>query len=274
MGALKFPEIKRSMLSDKVAVHLLDMIAKGELKPGEKLPPERELAKALNIGRPALREALSALHMMNVIEIKQGDGVYVSSLSPDILIKPFEVFAALADLEMLALFEIREILEVGIAGMAAQRISDEEIEELHRCLSRLRETTGNSAEFVRLDEELHAIITRSCRNPLLISVMISISSLSHLSRQVAVLFPTFNDQVLTDHEQIVAALETRDVIKSKEAMQAHLSHVREMTEWIERGEIKGFEWQNLSQAPPEAKAAVERLFQTKKARFLPTMHPE
>jgi DNA-binding FadR family transcriptional regulator len=225
------------MISDRVAVHLLEMIHGGELVHGEKLPPERELATALGVGRPAVREALSALHMMQVIEVRPGSGAYVRSSSDSILVRPVEVFAALVGLDLQALFEAREILEVGISGLAAERISDEEIAELRACLSQLREATDNSEEFLRLDEELHSAIVRVCANPLLSSLMASVDALGHLSRQVASLFSTSNSQVLEDHERIVTAIASGDVEQSKAAMTTHLRNVRRIMESIQTSDL-------------------------------------
>ncbi len=230
---LGVPQVDRTPLSQQVALHLLGLVLRGDLQPGQKLPPERELAAALGVGRPAVREALSALGILGVVVAKHGQEVRVSFSHPEMLVRPFRIFAALQNLDIGALFETREILEVGIAGLAAERMSDEEIASLRGSLDELRTASADSARFLKLDEEFHALIVRGCRNPLLSGVMVSVSVLGHLYRQVISLFPTFNDRMLLDHERIFEAIASRNVEQSRQAMQTHIRHAAEITELAE-----------------------------------------
>lgn len=222
--------MERTTVSHQVAVRLLDLMLKGELKPGQKLPSERDLAASLGVGRPAVREALSALQMMQAVVIKRGDGIRVGSSGREILTRPLEIFAALEGVNVDALFEAREILEPGIAGLAAERMSEEKIASLRGILGELRNATNDSTRFLKLDEELHSVIIESCENSLLSSVMRSLGGLTHAFRQIVSVFPTFNDQVILEHEAIVAAIGARDAARSAQAMQAHIQSVRKIAE--------------------------------------------
>jgi len=227
------PSVDRSTVSQQVALHLLGQVLRGAVQPGQKLPPERELAIALGVGRPAVREALSALAILGVVVVKRGHGARVSHSHPEMLVRPFRIFAALENLDIRMLFEVREILEVGIAGLAAQRMSDEGIDRLRKSVDELRSAVSDSARFLKLDEEFHGVIVSGCRNPLLSGVMASISALGHLYRQVISLFPTFNDRILLDHERIVEAIAARDPEKSRQAMANHIRNAAEITELAE-----------------------------------------
>lgn len=228
MDLSKFPEIKRTMISDKVAKYLLNMILQGELKSGDKLPPERILSEQLNVGRPAIREALSALHMMNVITIIQGDGTYVSSLKPDILLQPFKVLTSLGEADLTCLFEVRKILEVGIAGLAATNITEVEIETLENCYEHSLKSKMNYIEFLKVDEELHSIIIQASRNIILINIMLSIGQIARSSREITGQFPDIRSTVVNDHKKIINALKSKDAKKSKEAMEKHLENVERL----------------------------------------------
>src|SRR3989304_10553392 len=131
-----FGTFEKDVIPEKIVARILSLIKEKQLGPGDKLPPERELAAMMQVSRPSLRTALRALSHMNIIEIRQGDGTYVTSLDPQALIEPLEFVFSLDDSTFLELLEARKILEVGIAGLAARQITDEEIAGLEACLVR------------------------------------------------------------------------------------------------------------------------------------------
>ena len=137
-----FGTFKKSAISEDIVESLLSLIRDRELRPGDKLPPERELAAMMQVSRPSLREALRALSIMNIIEIRQGDGTYVTSLDLDLLMSHLDFVFALTDATFLELFDARKILEPGIVAMAAKRITDQEIARLEECLSALSDVGG------------------------------------------------------------------------------------------------------------------------------------
>jgi GntR family transcriptional repressor for pyruvate dehydrogenase complex len=201
------------------------MLKERQLRPGDKLPPERELAAAMQVSRPSLREALRALTMMNVLEVRQGAGTFVTSLETELLVEHLDFVVSLDDATLIDLFEARKIVELGIVGLAAQRITDEELAELEAGLSRSAETVGDPAAFMQADVEMHRVITRSARNPILSRVMDSISRLMLLSRTRTVEIPEIRAQTLEDHRAIVAGLQARDAEAAGQAMLQHLNNV-------------------------------------------------
>ena len=110
------PLKKQQTVPEAISAEILDLLRQKELKPGDKLPPERELAEMLGVSRPSLREALRALSIMKVIEVRQGDGTYVSALKPEELVEHLEFVFMLDDSTMLQLFEARKIVEVAEAA--------------------------------------------------------------------------------------------------------------------------------------------------------------
>ena len=162
----EFGPVERTILWEQVAEQLMTMLREKHLRPGDKLPPERELATMMQVSRPSLREALRALSMMNVLEVRQGAGTYVTSLEPELLVEHLDFVLSLDDSSLLELFEARKIVEIGIAGLAAQRITDEELAELEAGLARSQETLHHPVDFLQADEELHKAITQAARNPI------------------------------------------------------------------------------------------------------------
>ncbi len=216
--------------SFRIARQILSLIKEKNLQPGDRLPPERELASLMKVSRPSLREALRTLQIMNIIENRHGSGNYVTSLEPKRLIEHFEAVFALEDSTYSELFEARKILETGITEIAAHRITDEQINALKSVISEARKQVDNPDAFLQLDLELHSIILKATGNSILELFMTSVNQLSLYSRKRTSERPEIRRQTLGDHRAIVNALESRDVKKSRAAMLKHLERVEKRLE--------------------------------------------
>jgi len=197
------------------------------LKAHEKLPSERELASALGVSRPTLREALRALSVLGVLDIRQGGGVFVSSLSTEILLAPLNFFFRLEPQRLDALFEARSVVESGITGLAAGRAGEEGLERLKDCVARGHKSLDNPDDFLTVDVEFHGLIVRAAASPFLERVAESLYALGHASREITVQVPGVVHQSHADHEDILRALVVRDAERASEAMQRHLKNVQE-----------------------------------------------
>jgi GntR family transcriptional repressor for pyruvate dehydrogenase complex len=222
---VEFGTFPRSILSEQIADKILNMIKENQLKPGDMLPPERELAAMMGVSRPSLREALRALSIMRIIENRQGSGTYVASLEPERLIEHLDVIVSLNDSTFLELFKARKILEVGLAGMAAELVTDEEILEMQEIHDLSKGAVGNPDQFMEYDLRLHNKILEITRNPILSIFMKSITKLSILSRRRTNEYPAIRTQTLEDHQQIILALADRDPKAAGESMMKHLNNV-------------------------------------------------
>ena len=226
-AAPEFGPVERKILWQQVAEQLMTMLRDKQLLPGDKLPPERELAALMQVSRPSLREALRALSMMNVLEVRQGAGTFVTSLEPELLVEHLDFVLSLDDSSLLELFEARKIVEIGIAGLAAQRITEEELAELEAGLARSQEMLHHPVDFLRADEQLHKTITQAARNPIMSRVIDSISRLLMVSRSRTVEIAGVRERTVEDHRAIVAALKNRDPEAAQQAMLQHLNHVEQ-----------------------------------------------
>jgi GntR family transcriptional repressor for pyruvate dehydrogenase complex len=224
----RFIAIERTVLSQEIAKRILTFIHGGQIQPGEKLPPERELANLLGVSRPSVREALRALQLMNIIEVRPGDGTYVSSLEPQKLAEPLEqILRLLQDVSYIEVLETRRILESAIAELAAERISEDYLERLTACIEKAEATVEEPKAFSEADIELHSLIVESTNNPLLMSLYGSIAHLGIATRERTANIRGVRERTLAYHKKIVQALRDRDPIQSREAMQAHLLDVEE-----------------------------------------------
>lgn len=220
-----FGTFERAGLSEQIAERILQMIKERQLKPGDRLPSERELAVAMSVGRPALREALRALAMMNVIEIRQGAGAYITNLDTAHLIQHLNFVFSLDDSTILELFDARKIVEVGIIELAAQRITDEDVSELEANLQKSIAAMHDPEQFLFADIELHTLIARIARNPILLRFIESIHQLGLASRRRTGRLSGVTEQSIADHQRIVEALIARDPQAARDAMLSHLANV-------------------------------------------------
>lgn len=227
-GEHRFIAIERTILSQEIAKRILNFIHDGHIQPSEKLPPERELATLLGVSRPSVREALRALQLMNIIEVRPGDGTYVSSLEPEKLAQPLEqILRLLQDVTYIEVLETRRILESAIAELAAERISDEYLEKLDACLEESEAVVDDPRAFAEADVALHSLIVQSTGNPLLMSLYGSIAHLGIATRERTAYIEGVRERTLDYHKKIVQALHAGDQEQSREAMHAHLMHVEE-----------------------------------------------
>lgn len=224
---MDFGSFKHDALGEQIVERLLTLITEKRLKPGDRLPPERELAAMMGVSRPSLREALRALSIMNVVEIRQGAGTFITSLQTEMLVEHLDFVFFLDDSTFMQLFEVRKILEVGIIGLAAANIADEELAELEACMEKSRQSVDDNEAFMQADIELHRIIGRASRNPILNRFMESISRLGMASRRRTTELRGVPHQVIADHDAILTALKRHNPEAARQAMLDHLAHVEQ-----------------------------------------------
>jgi GntR family transcriptional regulator, transcriptional repressor for pyruvate dehydrogenase complex len=217
--------LQREPIPLQVAKRIMRSIVSGELKPGQSLPNERDLAASLGVARPTIREAIRALQMMRVLTVRQGGATQVSELSPESLIEPFELMCHAGALDLAALFEVRLTLEVGIARAAAARITDDELQRIYVCMKDAEAAVGTPASFLEVDLALHDLILQAARNPLFTALMGAIRRLGLESRKQTAQLDTIRDSTIEEHRAIIQALKARDPDRAGRAMYTHISSV-------------------------------------------------
>jgi GntR family transcriptional regulator, transcriptional repressor for pyruvate dehydrogenase complex len=213
-------------LPNMVRSQILQMIASSQLAPGDRLKPERELASEIGVSRNVVREAIRSLVDANVLEARQGAGVFVASLHVESLIEPLEVVLALESATLNSLAQARLVIEPGIAALAAQHGSDDDIAALQALVAEGREHGPDDMDrLLEIDVELHNRMVRMTENPFLIRIMESIGKLARSSREFTNTVPHMREEAQADHEHIVEALAARDPDAARAAMTEHLTHV-------------------------------------------------
>ncbi len=224
-NGIDFGILQKDALSEKIVERLLNLIRERQLRPGDRLPPERELAPMMGVSRPSLREALRALSVMKVVQNRQGSGTYITSLKPELFVHHLEFIFTINDATFIDLFEARKIIEVGLVALAAQAISEGQLAALDEYLKRSAASVDAPEEFLQIDLQLHRLIMEAAGNRTLTLFMQSINQINIASRHRTNELPEVRRQTLKDHKAIVAALRKHDPEAAASAMRAHLAHV-------------------------------------------------
>jgi GntR family transcriptional repressor for pyruvate dehydrogenase complex len=228
-ASVAYAPIERSSLAEQVAKRLLDLVRTRNLKPGDVLPPERELAALLQVSRPSVREAIRGLQILGVLKARQGYGVYVSSLDTEDLLGPLQVLITLNSQNVTALYEARLLIDGEIARIAAGALPEAELHRLREMLAVQRGLLADPLRFRVSDMEFHRTIAEATGNPFLQRISHSLYVLGMEYRRVASETPGVLGQSLADHEAIVAALTARDAEAAVAAMRKHMHNVHRST---------------------------------------------
>jgi GntR family transcriptional repressor for pyruvate dehydrogenase complex len=223
-----FPTVARTSIGLQAAAAIKEMIVSGQLRPGDALPPERDLAVMLGISRPSLREAIRALSAMKVVEARHGGGTFVTSLDPSLLAQPISFLLQVNPNAFEHLLEVRMVLEVGAARIAAGKITDAQLAELQRLADNAARALGRPERYLAFDFELHTKIVEAAANPIYLSLYASIAELSIESRRRTARIPAVRRRAHHDHRTIVEALTRRDADAAAEAMSRHLQGIAEI----------------------------------------------
>ena len=214
-------------LIDQAIGHIRDLIVRGALKPGSRLPPEQQLAAMLGCSRSTAREAVRALVMARVLDVRRGDGTYVTSLRPELLLEGIGFAVDLMqDESLLELLEIRTLLEPAATAKAAEKISEGRLAELAGILEQMRQADDDGV-LVCHDAQFHELVAQAGGNQMMASLLGSISSRTMRAR----IWHGIRDAgaatvTISQHAEILNALRVRDPQMAHAAAVLHVSNTR------------------------------------------------
>ena len=209
-------------ISDAVAASLERRILEGSLKPGDRLPPERELAAQLGVSRPTVRTGLRSLSTMGVVQSRQGSGTFISAGPPALASEPLDLLAALHGLSRDGLFEARRVLEVGTSALAAERASGEDLAAMSEEVTGMYATLAEPTAFLLHDVRFHRAIAGASKNPVLGVLIDMLGSLFFERRRQTIQTATDLRETADAHRRIYQAIRARDRAAATDAMQEHL----------------------------------------------------
>jgi GntR family transcriptional repressor for pyruvate dehydrogenase complex len=211
-------------LTEAAIQQVRNLIVTGQLVSGQRLPPEPELAEALGTSRSTVREAVRALVTARVLDVRRGDGTFVTSLRPELLLAGIGAAADLLQGRFtLELLEVRRILEPAATRLAASRISDATLAELDTCLHRMSVAESHD-ELVQFDEEFHQLVASTTGNATLASMLTGVSSRTTRGRAWrGIVEAGATERTISEHAAILSALRARDPQLAEAAAVLHVS---------------------------------------------------
>lgn len=214
--------LKKTRLYEEIVKQLIELIKKGELKPGDKLPPERELAIQLNVSRTAIREALRSLELMGFIESKVGGGTFIREVTLDNVIDPFSSILAQDQKLKMELIEVRLLLETEIVKLAARRITPEKASDMLKSLESMEKEIKNGGNGINGDNSFHNALAKASDNAAMMKILNMCSDLLNLTRMATLEIPGQPERSLEDHKAIYEAVKSGNENKAAELMRDHL----------------------------------------------------
>jgi GntR family transcriptional regulator, transcriptional repressor for pyruvate dehydrogenase complex len=218
-------------LSDKVAEMMRETIIGRQMAPGTALPSERELGEQFGVSRTVIREAVRALAAKGIVEVRTGSGLRVASVDEATALESLTWYIRGGQIEYPHVHEVRNAIEVEMAGLAAERRTDEQLRALQDAHKRFQAVLDDVEDATLADVEFHALIARATQNELFSTLLGSIGeALIDVRRET--LAVGSGKKTVAAHAKILAAIKQGDAAAAREAMREHLSTVKQF--WIER----------------------------------------
>jgi len=215
--------LPRATLSEQVAKQLAARITAGDWQPGEKLPSEAELCKAFHVGRSSLREALTSLAFIGLIRVRAGGGSYVADQPSAYFTSAWLNSGTLNNEKAFAEFiEARLVLETELAALCAERITQEELDELALVVEKMREASDNANEFWKLDLSFHLALGMAAKNEVLNNILKGVREQMKDLISKSLLVREGMEQAVAQHSRLLDALRQHNPLKAREAMRNHL----------------------------------------------------
>src|SRR5271163_4579025 len=223
--------VVRTTLTADICREMVSHLIRGSWSAGQRIPPERELCTQLGVGRASLREALKALEIMGMIETRLGDGTYVCNRSEFFSRPLLWAIASSSEADARELIEARTVIEVELAGLAAEHASADDLKQIAEHLERMEKTKKNPEEFVQADVDFHIAIGRAASNSILMNALHLIRNLLREWILTAVGARGVAEKACAQHRRVLSAIKSRDRAGARKEMRKHL---QEMAAFVPR----------------------------------------
>lgn len=220
--------IKKSSVVESAIERIHDLIKNNDLKEGDRLPPERQLAEMLGISRNSLREAIRVLDMLGVLRVDHGSGMVLDTSRVSDSVTLHLSFALLLEKEKLReLFEARIAIETECAALAAERATAEEVAALRATFEELAASGSDRSGGIQAELRLHALIAKAAKNAVLEKMLSSLGDILRESRETTVPPSGVSAETIESQSRIIAAIEGRDAAAARDLMRRHIGAVAE-----------------------------------------------
>lgn len=223
-----------AVAAELVVAYVRRLIEGGTLRAGDKLPPEREMAQAVGVSRASVRGGLRSLATVGVVEARRGAGTFVADGPPLLDVNPLSLFAALHGIPEAELFETRRVIEIDLAGLAAERAGGNELAAISEEVMEMFASLDDVHRFLLHDIRFHRAVAAAARNPLLGAIMEMVADLFYDQRKTTVDRWRGASEAAEQHRRIYQAIRARDVGRARLEMDRHLQWAQRDQEGAER----------------------------------------
>jgi len=214
-------------LVDRVVNQIQRLIVDGYLRVGTRLPSEMELAAQLGVSRTVIREAVRILTAKGLLETRPGVGSVVRQMTRDQVVEPLGHLLRAHNVTLDELHEVRGILEVEIAGLAARQADAEDITKLRQAMEAMTRATNDAEALAAHDAEFHRALAQATHNPLLVILLDSIRDLMQEVRLRVSSYPGIAEVIVPDHYRVLECVAAGDEEGARRAMREHIDHARD-----------------------------------------------
>ena len=223
--------IQTERLYEQIIQQIEQRILNGDLKVGDRLPPERELAEQFGVSRTAVREAVKALRQKGLVEIQPGRGTFITNGASHVVRDSFSLLMRIGGTDGSAnLVEVREIIEPEIAALAAARANEDHIAAMREAVATMDAALQDPDKFIEADLDFHLALAEATQNALIPALIDSIVDLLRVQRARIFRVEGGPQRGQVHHKRILKAIVKRDSEAARKAMRAHLRQVREDSE--------------------------------------------
>lgn len=227
--SVPYTPVKSKRLYEEIVGQIHQLISGGQLKPGDKLLSERELADRLQVSRVSVREAIRSLEILGFIEIRHGEGTFVRDTNADDVIRPLAMFLAAERGSLLDMFEVRRIFETATSALAAERASDDEVAHIGALLEKMKAciSVGDSEKGEEYDAGYHYAVAEATHNSLLIKLLRTVheewsKAVSAGSQQLLLDSADNAQKIIDQHTRVYEAIKAHDPATASQAMLEHV----------------------------------------------------
>lgn len=231
---MEYKPIKTKKIYEQVADTLLEMIKSGRLQPGDKIDSVTKLAESFEVSQSVIREALSGLRAMGLLEMRQGEGTYVSAYDASKFSLPVSSAFIMKKDDVKELFEVRRILEAGAATSAAMHHTEKDLLKMEKILQEMEDAIGNGELGEKADFDFHLGIVEASQNKMLASLLSSVSEIMaetiRETRRLVLFSEGRDERLLAEHRNIYEAIQAKQPDEARERMVNHLIGVEKLLE--------------------------------------------
>jgi DNA-binding FadR family transcriptional regulator len=221
--------IKKQHLSEQVADQIQEMILQRQYQIDERLPSERDLATSLGVSRNVVREAIKLLQERGLVTVQSGSGVYICAHEAEMVSRSVGLYVRRQDISIAHMFEVRWILEVENARLAAHKVKSADIELLEDCLDRSEKSLSDPATFTQIDVEYHRLLAVVTGNPVLPLLLDTITDSLGAQIQMTSGLPGAQENALRHHRAIFEAVKRNQPTEAQNAM---INHLKDSWDWL------------------------------------------